>query len=111
MMATGSFTRRLTVQRCLSGDDLRVHVVSTSLVGVDLQEVYTPRYTTPPVTRPLPRTTGGQGTTTVVDQGSVIEGGQTPAQAYRKACSHRCTNKAVYPTKSLKFVYSHLITL
>ncbi len=108
-MTTGSFTRRLSVQRSPSGDDLKVHVISTSLVGVDLQEVYTPRYSTPSAMRPLPRI-GGQVTKMREQRtSSVREKGDTPTQTQRKTCSHRCTNKAVYPKQSRECISNSVL--
>lgn len=95
MMGSGHFTRKLTVQRSRSGDDLRIHVISMDLVGLDIQEVYTPRYTTVPTNRPPPKTREQEDLRT--GEAGRSDGGESSAQTCRKACSHRCVNKAVYP--------------
>ena len=95
MMGNGHFTRKLTVQRSRSGDDLRIHVISMDLVGLDIQEVYTPRYTTVPTSRP-PLKTREQEDVRAGEAGC-SDGKENSALTYRKACSHRCVNKAVYP--------------
>ena len=111
-MGNGHFTRKLSVQRSSRGDGLRIHLVCMDLVGLDIQELYTPHYSQPPISRPLPRTagsthTGGCGIETLANKsrGPVRSvGGESGG---RKACSHRCINKAVYPT--VTNVYSKIV--
>ena len=44
----GQFSRKLSLQRPKTGDDIRVHFVSLEKVGTDVEEMFTPRYTTAP---------------------------------------------------------------
>ena len=49
LMGCGRFSRKLSLQRARAGDEVRVHFVSLEKVGTDVGEVFTPRYTTPPI--------------------------------------------------------------
>jgi hypothetical protein len=52
MTASGQLIRKLSVQRARAGDEVRVHFVSVEKVGTDMEEVFTPRYSTPPISGP-----------------------------------------------------------
>lgn len=47
LMTSGQLCRKLSVQRAKAGDEVRVHLVSVEKVGTDVEEVFTPRYSTP----------------------------------------------------------------
>ena len=57
LMGSGQFSRKLSLQRAKAGDDIRVHFVSLEKVGTDMEEVFTPRYMTTPISGPA----GGMG--------------------------------------------------
>lgn len=42
----GKYSRKLVVQRARAGDELKIHYISLTRVGVDVHEVFTPKYTT-----------------------------------------------------------------
>ena len=49
LMNSGQLSRKLSVQRAKAGDEVRVHLVSIEKVGADVEEVFTPHYSTPPI--------------------------------------------------------------
>lgn len=52
LMSSGQLCRKLSVQRAKAEDEVRVHFVSVEKVGADVEEVFTPRYSTPPISGP-----------------------------------------------------------
>ena len=59
-MSSGRFTRRLSVQRAIDGDELNVHFISLDKVGLDVKQVYTPQYLTPAMTGKRQAPTAGK---------------------------------------------------
>ena len=45
LLAGGKYTRKLSVQRSKAGDELKIHYISLDRVGMDVHEVFTPKYT------------------------------------------------------------------
>ena len=52
MTSGGQLVRKLSIQRARAGDEVRVHLVSIEKIGTDMEEVFTPRYSTPPISAP-----------------------------------------------------------
>lgn len=100
LMGSGRFLKKLTVQRCTTGDDLRIHVIGLDMVGLDIQEVYTPHYSTGAFRKLATQQSLAYPSTSSqrdVRAGAPNKSGNGGAQEYRKACNHRCINKAMYP--------------
>ena len=55
LMGCGQYTRKLSLQRARAGDELRIHFVSLDKVGSDMEEKFTPRYSTPPISDTIRR--------------------------------------------------------
>lgn len=49
LMTFGQLIRKMSTQRAKAGDEVRVYFVSLEKVGTDVEEVFTPRYSAPPI--------------------------------------------------------------
>ena len=52
MTSGGQLIRKLSIQRARARDEVRVHFISVEKVGTDMEEVFTPCYSTSPISEP-----------------------------------------------------------